>query len=88
MSRFYGSIQGNRGGATRQGTPASGMEGHIRGWDIGGRVIMSVNPATGRDTCTIYLTSGSNGYGHHQLLGDFEYHKSEDPSKPSKLVRT
>lgn len=27
MSRFYGSIQGNRGEATRQGSKDSGIEG-------------------------------------------------------------
>ncbi len=38
MSRFYASIQGNRSAATRQGTAASGIAGHIRGWDIGVKV--------------------------------------------------
>lgn len=38
MARFYSSIQGNRSEATRMGTPASGISGHIRGWNIGARV--------------------------------------------------
>ena len=40
MSRFYGSLQGSRGEATRQGTRASGITSHTRGWNIGARVEM------------------------------------------------
>jgi len=70
MSHFYASIRGSRGEATRAGTKNSGMEGHIRGWNIGARVFMSVNDK-GEDVCTIYLTSGSNGYSYGKHLGDF-----------------
>jgi len=30
MARYYASIHGNRGVATRMGTPSSGIHGHIR----------------------------------------------------------
>ena len=29
MARFYGDVQGNRGEATRMGTPSSGISAHI-----------------------------------------------------------
>ena len=67
MSRFYASIKGSRGEATRQGSPASGIAGHIRGWDIGIRVIGSVYKD--EDTFSVYLTGGSNGHSEDVFLG-------------------
>ena len=58
MSRFYGEIQGNRGPATRQGSEASGVHGHIRGWNVGGRV--EVYDRDGRDVVEVAATGGSN----------------------------
>ncbi len=65
MSRFYGDIKGNRGEATRMGTTSSGMEGHIRGWNIGYRVVCHSRDTPGKqiDECVVYETKGSNGYG-------------------------
>ena len=70
MSRYYGSLNGSRGEATRQGTAKSGLEGHIRGWDIGARVEMSRRP-DGDDEVTIYLTGGSNRPSNVLNLGTF-----------------
>ena len=61
MARFYASIQGNRGEATRMGTPSSGITGHIRGWSTGVRVEVDVDPETGRDRVKVLRTRGSNG---------------------------
>ncbi len=58
MSRFYASIQGNRGGATRQGTESSGIDGHIRGWDSGASVSCYVND-DGKDVVEVWATHGS-----------------------------
>ena len=58
MAQFYASIQGNRSEATRMGNKNSGITGHIRGWNVGGQVIMEhVNE---QDICFIYATGGSN----------------------------
>jgi hypothetical protein len=59
MARFYASIKGSRGEATRLGTPASGIESHARGWSIGGSVEM--RDRDGSDVVDLALTSGSNG---------------------------
>ena len=67
MSRFYASISGNRGEATRQGTKNSGIEGHIRGWNIGVKVICFVDE-TGGDICAIYKTGGSSGSKRDELI--------------------
>jgi hypothetical protein len=82
MSRFYAEIQGNRGEATRMGTPASGMYSHTRGWDVGCRVSMHVDE-NGEDVCDIYLTAGSNG-GQSKYLGSF---KQEDLKKEIKVTK-
>lgn len=68
MSRFYASIQGNRGEATRQGTEESGIVGHIRGWDAGIRVHGYVN-GEGEDEFDVWVTFGSNASGSSIYIG-------------------
>lgn len=60
MSRFYASIKGARGEATRQGTPASGIHGRIRGWDVG--VSIEGRADGDADVFNIFVTDGSNGF--------------------------
>ena len=60
MSRLYAAIDGNRSGATRQGSKASGIQGHIRGWNVGVRVCGRVNDED-EDVFDVYMTGGSNG---------------------------
>jgi len=60
MARFYAEIQGNRGTASRMGTANSGIQSHIRGWDIGVKVIGGVDE-NGNDVFHVYKTGGSNG---------------------------
>ena len=56
--------------ATRQGTKASGIEGHIRGWQIGARVVCFYDEETGTDTVRVYKTGGSkNPIG--ELIAEF-----------------
>jgi hypothetical protein len=61
MARFYAEIQGNRGGATRMGTPNSGMRAHVRGWNTGFKVRCDARMGDSNlDHCTVVLTGGSN----------------------------
>ena len=58
MSRFYADIKGNRGSATRQGSPDSGIRAHPRGWNVG---VLVQGYADGEaDEFHIYATGGSN----------------------------
>lgn len=59
MSHFYGSLENHRGKATRTGNKQNGLTGHIRGWDIGGRIDVYVDEY-GRDVVGFILTGGSN----------------------------
>lgn len=71
MSRFYASIKGNRGRqATRQGTSNSGISGHIKGRDIGVKVVGQVNER-GEDEFEVLLTSGTNTSLHKKRIGIF-----------------
>jgi hypothetical protein len=70
------------------GTKASGMTGHIRGWDVGVEVDVYWNKDTGEDECHVLLTSGSNG-GNRRHLGTFtaaDLNKTPTPSVTSDDV--
>ena len=71
MAQFYASIQGNRGEASRMGSKNSGIEGHIRGWNIGARVVCFVDKKTGKDTVRVFKTAGSSGFGDSSLIAEF-----------------
>ena len=47
MARYYGTLQGNRGPASRLGTPNSGLTTTTNGWNIG--VTCYANPAFTND---------------------------------------
>ena len=69
MSRFYASIRGSaKTEATRQGTAKSGIQGHIRGWDVGVKVY-GIERGDGHDAFAVYTTGGSNGRWHDTLIG-------------------
>lgn len=71
MSHFYADIQGSRGQATRQGTKKSGINGHIRGWNIGAEVYCYYDEKTDRDVVRVSVTSGSSGHKTSKCLGEF-----------------
>lgn len=60
MARFYATMRGSRGEASRLGTPSSGISSHTRGWNIGGSVEMHARGD--KDTVVMALTGGSNGF--------------------------
>lgn len=61
MARFRGTIQGNRGEASRLGTKGSGLGVTCNGWNGGVSVYADVNTKD-EDVFYIYATAGS-GYG-------------------------
>ena len=71
MSQFYASIEGNRGEATRMGTKASGIHGHIRGWSVGARVDVWHDDETGLDQVSVYATGGSNARSRERLIARY-----------------
>ena len=71
MAQFYADIQGNRGEATRMGTKASGIAGHIRGWHTGARVSVDYDENTGKDIVRVFRTGGSSGRGQSELIAEW-----------------
>lgn len=71
MARFRATIHGNRGKASRLGTPNSGMMATVNGWDIGVEVALYVNQK-GEDAVQIYRTGGSNGGRSSTLIAEFK----------------
>lgn len=68
MAQFRGTIQGNRGEASRLGTKNSGLDVTCNGWHGGVSVYARYNKKTGKDEFAIYHTAGS-GYGFSKLIG-------------------
>ena len=87
MARFYASIQGVRGEATRTGSGA--IYGHIRGWDSGVKVHGHVT-VSGEDEFHVYATTGSNGHGSDLLIGVLTggrwIPETAEPVRPVKQV--
>ena len=62
MARFRGTVEGNRGMASRLGSPNSGLRVTCNGWQ-GGISITATVDLDGNDRFLIYATGGS-GYGN------------------------
>ena len=72
MSHFYGEIHGQaKTPATRRGSKASGLEGHLRGWNIGVKVVLEYKEGVG-DVVHVYKTSGSNGGDNDVLIATLQ----------------
>ena len=69
MAQYYAQIQGNRGMASRMGSKASGMWGHLRGWSIGVMVYIDRDEATDKDVVSIHITGGSHDSSTKKFLG-------------------
>jgi hypothetical protein len=83
MSRFYGSIQGGRGEARREGHAASGIRAHIRGWRAGVRVIGRAGGTDGNgdsfDVFDVYATSGEGGERPDVRIGEVTTNGYDEP---------
>lgn len=73
MARFRATIQGNRGQASRLGTPRSGIRATINGWHSGVTVLADrLSDGTGQDIgdrFDIFATGGSTRGSGDQFLG-------------------
>ena len=71
MAKFYGSIQGNRGAATRMGSLASGIKGSCQSYD--GSVITYLDyDANDNLMVTIEVSDHSSSYGKRVFCGTLE----------------
>ncbi len=70
MSHFYGTLQGNRGEATRCATKSSGLTAQAAGWRGCIEVRVEHDPDTGKDVFTVHLTPWKGSGGSRKLLAD------------------
>ncbi len=59
MARFRATIQGQRGEASRLGSPKTGIQARINGWEAG--VEVAARAVGDTDVFNIFATNGSNG---------------------------
>jgi hypothetical protein len=70
MAQFRGTIEGQRGVASRLGSKASGLTVRANGWDTG--VIVELTHENGRDNVRVWRTGGSGGRGKSELIGQWD----------------
>ena len=75
MSHFYGTVQGNRGEASRGGSRASGMETHCASWS--GAVRCFAYEKDGFDYVRVERTTW-HGIGNYKLLYDGPMNPSDE----------
>ena len=68
MAQFKADIKGSRGSVSRLGGKASGITGHIRGWESGIRIEGHHDEDLG-DIFMVYQTSGSGFKAKDVLVG-------------------
>ena len=61
MTHFCATVSTDKSKNDKTACAHRSLTAHIRGWDIGARIELSIDPATGKDTVTVYRTGGSNG---------------------------
>lgn len=65
--QFYSEVSGNRAKrVTCGGTKSTGISAHVRGWDVGVRVI--IDHCDGKDCVRVYATKGSNAPDNDSLI--------------------
>lgn len=68
--RFYGTMNNGGKAATKGGTAKTGLSGHLRGWNIGAEVSLSVDKDN-NDQIEINITRGSENPTTAKRLGTF-----------------
>jgi len=71
MAHFRGTVQGNRGEASRLGSKESGLCSKNNGWNLGCTSIMRYSEDLDTDTVSVYITSGSSYSTEEIFLGKF-----------------
>lgn len=77
MSVFYGTVQGNHGEATRQGSNVSGIRGSVQSWN--GSIITSMwyDSNSGELCCCVKTNDGSSSCtGETIFRGTFDQLKA------------
>ena len=71
MAQYRGTLQGNRGSASRLGTKPSDLEVTAHGWHLGLRAVIYWDSTAQEDRLRVELNSGSGHDGISRFLGTF-----------------
>lgn len=71
MAQYRGTLQGNRGDASRLGTKASDLVVTAHGWHLGLRAVMYYDEGAKEDRLRVELNSGSGYDNASRFLGTF-----------------
>ena len=71
MAHFIGSVQGNRGAASRTAGKKSWISARAQGWHIGGEVSVNHDEKQGCDVVTFTLNGGSACRHSSKTVGAF-----------------
>jgi hypothetical protein len=66
MAKFFGTVQGGRGQATRLGHAGSGLKVSAQSWD-GSVIVRLFTDDKGEANCVIAVGAGSTQAGQHYL---------------------
>ena len=67
MAHFYATVGGSRDTqVTKCGTKKTGINAHVRGWNIGARTKIE-HFKDGQDVVTIFATKGSHGQEEKEI---------------------
>lgn len=74
MSTFYGTVEGQRGPATRCGSRSSGIRTAAQSWDGSVIVNLSYSERDGEDTLMVDINTSENSsaYGHNIWNGTYD----------------
>ena len=71
MAHFYGQIEGQaRTLASRLGNKKKGIWAHIRGWDMGVKVVCWHDPLSKTDHIQVFETGGSHDPENYRMMGE------------------
>jgi hypothetical protein len=69
MAHFYSTVASKNSQQTKCGHGSSGMNGHLRGWNIGCRVDLKC--VDGKDVVTVYKTYGSHAQKAEEKIAEY-----------------
>ena len=75
MAKFYATIKGQAGQATRRGTASSGVRASVQSWK--GSLISELSDDNGETKVSLYMADGSSGYGSLIFQGSLEALKAK-----------
>ena len=76
MAKYYGTIRGGRGEATKTGTASSGIKAAAQSYD-GSVIVRMWDDGSGQDRIDISIGEGSTTYGRTYFCGTLEELKAK-----------